>query len=81
MSMPFQAYVTVAKNRYISFVYRGKEDNSPRFKRAIAYKYEMPDDETLWLWSIDREFIKSAIERRKLHGIVETGSFGQPSAR
>jgi hypothetical protein len=80
MSMPLQAYVTVAKNRYISFVYRGKEDNSPTSRRAAAYKYEMPDDETLWLWSIDREFIKAAIERRELHGIVESGSFGQAAA-
>ncbi len=76
-SAPLQAYVTVAKNRYISFVYRGKEDNSPDAKRAIAYKYEMPDDETLWLWSINREFIRSAIERRELHGIVEVGTYGQ----
>jgi hypothetical protein len=74
---PFQAYVTVAKNRYISFVYRGKDDNSPDARLAIAYKYEMPDDETLWLWSINREFIKSAIERRELHGIVEVGADGQ----
>jgi hypothetical protein len=76
-SAPFQAYVTVAKSRYISFVYTGKEDNSPDAKRAIPYKYEMPDDETLWLWPIDRKFIRSAIERRELHGIVEVGSFGQ----
>jgi hypothetical protein len=77
LSAPFQAYVTVAKNRYISFVYRGKEENSPAAKLAIVYKYEMPDDETLWLWTIDRKFIRSAIERRELHGIVEVGSAAQ----
>ena len=76
-SAPFQAYVTVAKNRYISFVYRGKDDNTPDARRAIAYKYEMPDDETLWLWSIDREFIKAAIERRELNGIVEVANYGR----
>jgi hypothetical protein len=73
LSAPFQAYVTVAKKRYISLVYRGKEDNSREAKLAIAYKYEMPDDETLWLWPIDRNYMKAAIERRELHGIVGTG--------
>jgi hypothetical protein len=73
-SVPFQAYVTVAKNRYISFVYRGKEENSPESWGAIAYKYEMPDNGSLWLWPIDRGFIRSAIERGTLHGIVETGA-------
>ncbi len=75
LSAPFQAYVTVAKKRYISLVYGGKEDNSREAKLAIAYKYEMPDDETLWLWPIDRDYMKAAIERRELHGIVEVGTW------
>jgi len=79
-SLPLQTYVTVAKKRYISFVYRGKEDNSQLAKLAIAYKYEMPDDETLWLWPINRDFINSAIQRRELHGIVETGGEAKGTA-
>jgi hypothetical protein len=72
-SAPFQAYVTVANKRYISFVYRGKDDTSRTAKLAIAYKYEMPDNETLWLWSIDWNFMRAAIERHEMHGIVGTG--------
>jgi hypothetical protein len=79
VSAPFQAFVTVANKRYISFVYRGKEDNSREAKLAIAYKYEMPDDETLWLWSIDWKFMKAAIERREMHGVVATRSVAAAS--
>jgi len=64
-------FLTKIGNRYVASI-AGEENGTTRF---LICRYELKDESSLSLWGLDKEFFTTAVNDKRLKGVIKSEQF------